>query len=396
MPQSDAVTEDAMSLAFQRSEFDARLARLREGMDAHGIDAVLVYGQDQMYYLTGYDQIGYSYYQVLVVRAGETPVTYLCREVDAHIIRETSIAEDVRVWYDDHANDPTEMTADIVREAGPIAGKRIGVEMQTHALLPAFYARLASQLAAAELIDASALITDLRLRKSPAEVEYMREAGRLFDVGMAAGFETLAEGVRECEVHAAVMNAIYREGGEFPSVAPPIESGRRTLHQTHGAALRRRIEGGDPFTLEIGACYRRYHAVGVRTAAIGHACDSQRRLHAILEEAIAAGLERIAPGVRTAEVAERMHEVFSSHGIDRRTRHCGYGIGIGYPPTWIDNLRIKITDPHVLKPGTTFMLHGILADWEEEVAVALGDPVLVTENGVERLTRMSRDLVVAC
>jgi Xaa-Pro dipeptidase len=363
-------------------------------MRGQGLDALLVYGQDQMYYLTGYDQIGYAYYQVLIVRVEGDPFTYLCREVDAHIIRETSIVEDIRVWYDDSANDPTELTARCVCESGALAGRRIGIDLQTHALWPHFYARLARHLHEAEIVDASSLLTELRLEKSPAEVEYMKEAGRLFDVGLAAGFDAIRAGVRECDVHAAVMHALYSAGGEFPAVAPPIESGPRTLHQTHGAALRRVLEEGDPFTLEIGACYRRYHAVGVRSIAVGRAADPQRRLHAILDEAIGAGMAVAAPGMRTAALATAMHEVYLRHGIDRRTRHCGYGIGIGYPPTWLDSLRIKLTDPHVLKPGMTFMMHGILADWDRRVAVALGDPVLITERGAELLTRTPRDLVV--
>ena len=218
-----------MSLAFDRQEFDARLARVREQMADQNLDVVLVFGQDQMFYLTGYDQIGYSYYQVLVVSRDDPRVVYLCREVDAHIIRETSVAEDIRVWYDDHRNDPTEFTAAIVREFVDITGCRIGMGLQTHGLLPVFYARLAVHLAAASIVDASALLTDLRLEKSPAEVACMREAGTLFDIGMRAGFAAMHEGTRECDVHGAVMQSIYAAGGEFPAVAPPLESGPRTL-----------------------------------------------------------------------------------------------------------------------------------------------------------------------
>jgi len=383
-----------MSLAFDKKEYAARLSNVHAQMNKQNLDVVLVFGQDQMFYLTGYDQIGYSYYQVLVISRDNPHVVYLCREVDAHIIRETSTAEDVRIWYDDDNNDPTEITAGIVREFVDIEGSRIGVELQTHGLLPVFYVRLLEHLEGANIVDASTLLTDLRLEKSPAEVAYMREAGRLFDVGMCAGFEAMQEGARDCEVHAAVMHSMYLAGGEFPAVAPPIESGPRTLHQTHGAALRRKLEARDPVTLEIGGCFRRYHAVGVRSVAIVSPVTKQRQLHAILKEAIQAGLEVAGPGVSTAHVASAMHDIYLANGIDRRTRHCGYGIGIGYPPTWIDNLRIKLTDSHTLKPGMTFMIHGILADWDAELAVALGDPVLITDSGVERLTTLDHELVV--
>ena len=383
-----------MTLAFAPEEYASRLRRLHDMMSAGGLEQVLVFGQDHMYYLTGYDQIGYSYYQTLIVRNDADAFTYLCREVDAHIIRETSIVDDVQVWLDDSDNDPTEITLGLMRQAGNLSGKRIGIDMQTHGLLPSFYEGLRRQLSNVELVDVSDQLMDLRLVKSPAEVACMREAGRLFDIGLRAGFASLAVGKRECDVHAEVMRAIYVAGGEFPAVAPPIESGPRTLHQTHGAALRRVLQAGDPFTLEIGACFRRYHAVGVRSAALLRASPTQQRLHAILQEALTSGLAAVRPGVRSAEVAQAMHEVFLHHGIDRRTRHCGYGTGIGYPPTWIDSLRIKLSDPHVLEPGTTFMLHSILADWDAGLAVALGDPILVTESGAEPLTRISRELII--
>ena len=383
-----------MSMPFSTDEYAARMAMVRQRMHEQNLDIVLAFGQDQMFYLTGYDQIGYSYYQVLIIPRDQPQIVYLCREVDAHIIRETSVAEDIRVWYDDHNNDPAQVTVDIVREFVNLPGSRIGVELQTHGLLPMFHARLAAQLGSATCVDVSSLLTDLRLEKSPAEVSYMREAGKLFDVGMHAGFAAMREGDRECDIHAAVMHATYAAGGEFPAVAPPIESGPRTLHQTHGAALRRTLEAGDPVTLEIGACFRRYHAVGVRSAAIRSASAAQQRLHRILKEAIQAGLGKAGPGVASAEVAQSMHDVYLANGIDRRTRHCGYGTGIGYPPTWIDNLRIKLTDPHILKPGMTFMMHGILADWEAKVAVALGDPVLITETGIDRLTTLDHELVL--
>ena len=87
-----------------------------------------------------------------------------------------------------------------------------------------------------------------------------------------------------------------------------------------------------------------------------------------------------------------MHDIYLAHGIDQITRH--YGTGIGFPPTWIDNLRIKLTDTHVLKHIMTFMMHDILVDWEAELAVALGDPVLITGSGVERLTTLNHELEV--
>jgi Xaa-Pro aminopeptidase len=117
-------------------------------------------------------------------------------------------------------------------------------------------------------------------------------------------------------------------------------------------------------------------------------------MHDAIREATDAGLALLKPGVPTAEVARRVHEVMAGRGYSRRGQHVGYGIGLGYPPTWIDNLRIKETDEHVLQPGMTFLFHSGLLAPDASVYVALGDPVLITDTGVERLTGLDRELTI--
>jgi Xaa-Pro aminopeptidase len=171
-------------------------------------------------------------------------------------------------------------------------------------------------------------------------------------------------------------------------------TGPRTLTQTHGAATTREVRAGDPFLLEVGGCVRRYHAVCMRTASVGPPGERMRSIHAALRAATDAGFAAVRPGVATADVARAVHDELARHGYSRRGQHVGYGIGLGYPPTWIDSLRIKETDPHVLREGMTFLLHSGVRAAGEDLYVALGDPVLVTATGAERLTRLSRELPV--
>ncbi len=379
---------------FERAEYTARLRRTRAAMREAGLDVLLVFHQEHMFYLAGYDQIGYWVYQVLIVPAAEAPMTAVVRKVDELLVRDGGIVDDVRVWLDDATRDPAQQTADILAERGLLRGARIGIERKSHALLPYYYDLLRDALHEAALVDASDLVTELRLIKSPAEIACMRRAGEVMDAGVQAAWEALRPGVRECDVHAAVAGAMYRAGGEPPAVAPPMGTGPRTLTQTHGAATTREVQAGDPFLLEVGGCYRRYHAVCMRTASVGAPGDRLRSIHQAIREATDAGLAALEPGVRTADVARLVHEQLARHGYSRRGQHVGYGIGLGYPPTWIDSLRIKETDPHVLQEGMTFLFHSGLLAPEGTFYVALGDPVLVTAGGHERLTRLSRDLTV--
>ena len=383
-----------MNPPFDRSEYAARLRHTRAAMREAGLDALLVFHQEHMFYLAGYDQIGYWVYQVLIVPAADLPMTAVVRKVDELLVRDGGVVEDVRVWLDDATRDPAQQTADILAERGLLRGKRLGIERKSHALLPYYYDLLREALAGAELVDASDLVTELRLIKSPAEIAYMRRAGEVMDAGVRAAWDTLRPGVRECDVHAAVAAAMYRAGGEHPSVAPPMGTGPRTLTQTHGAATTREVRAGDPFLLEVGGCVRRYHAVCMRTASVGRPGTRARSMHDAIRAATDAGLAAIKPGVPTAEVARVVHDGLARHGYSRRGQHVGYGIGLGYPPTWIDSLRIKETDPHILREGMTFLFHAGLLAPERDVYVALGDPVLVTSSGHDRLTRLSRELTV--
>jgi len=383
-----------MTLPFSRAEYDERLRRTREAMRQAGLDALLVFHQEHMFYLAGYDQIGYWVYQVLVVPAAAAPMTAIVRKVDELLVRQGGIVDDVRVWLDDATRDPAEQTADVLRERGLLDGRRLGIERKSHTLLPHYYDLLRDALRGAELVDASDLVTDLRLVKSRAEVAYMRRAGEVMDAGVRAALDVLRPGVRECDVHAAVAHAMYAAGGEPPAVAPPMGAGPRTLTQTHGAATTRTIAAGDPFLLEVGGCVRRYHAVCMRTASLGPPSATMRSMYDAIREATDAGFAAIEPGVPTAEVARRVHDTMATRGYSRRGQHVGYGIGLGYPPTWIDSLRIKETDAHVLQPGMTFLLHSGLIAPDGSFYVALGDPVLVTERGADRLTALDRDLPV--
>jgi Xaa-Pro dipeptidase len=383
-----------MTPPFSRAEYDERLQRTREAMRQAGLDALLVFHQEHMFYLAGYDQIGYWVYQVLVVPAAAAPMTAIVRKVDELLVRQGGIVDDVRVWLDDATRDPAQHTADVLRERGLLDGRRLGIERKSHTLLPHYYDLLREALRGAELVDASDLVTDLRLVKSRAEIAYMRRAGDVMDAGVRAAFELLRPGVRECDIHAAVAHAMYAAGGEPPAVAPPMGTGPRTLAQTHGAATTRTIAAGDPFLLEVGGCVRRYHAVCMRTASLGPPSTEMRSMYDAIREATDAGFAAIKPGVPTAEVARRVHDTMATRGYSRRGQHVGYGIGLGYPPTWIDSLRIKETDAHVLEPGMTFLLHSGLIAPDGSFYVALGDPVLVTERGADRLTGLDRDLPV--
>jgi Xaa-Pro dipeptidase len=384
-----------VTLPFERHEYAERLARVRAAMRIAELDVLLVYHQEHMFYLTGYDQVGYWVYQVLIVPAGDVPIVALVRKVDELIVRESGIVGDVRVWFDDGAQNPASKTVELLQELALVNRRRVGVELKSHTLLPYYFETLRTGISRlGELVDASDLITELRLVKSPAEIGYMRRAGEIMDIGVRTAFDALRPGVRECDIQAALMHAMYHAGGELPSLTPPMGSGPRTLTQTHGAATTRVVQADDPFLLEVGGCSHRYHAVCIRSASVGSPSKTMQALYELLRDATEEGIQSIKPGMPTAQLASIVWDHMERRGHPRDGSHLGYGIGLGYPPTWLDNLRIKETDSHLLRPGTTFMLAAGLLDSESSLYVSIGDPILVTSTGHERLSTLSRELTV--
>ena len=157
-----------MALHFEREEFEDRRRRALEAMAARGLDALLLFKQESMYWLCGYDSFGYCFFQCMVLRAdGEMVLT--TRAPDLRQAQHTSILGDIRVWVDREGSDPALELRGLLAEKA-LAGRRLGIEYDSHGLTAANGCRLDAALDGfAESIDASSLVDRLRLVKSEAE-----------------------------------------------------------------------------------------------------------------------------------------------------------------------------------------------------------------------------------
>ena len=164
-----------MALHFERSEFASRLARVTEQMREEKLDALLIFAQESMYWLTGYDTFGYCFFQTLVVKADGT-MALITRSADLRQAKHTSILENIHVWVDRVNADPTLDLKNLLVEMD-LLGARIGVEYDTHGMTGRVARLLDAQLASfGQISDASYLVSRLRLIKSPAEVAYVERA----------------------------------------------------------------------------------------------------------------------------------------------------------------------------------------------------------------------------
>jgi len=382
-----------MALHFERGEFEARRGAAIAALAARGLDGLLIFRQESMYYLTGYDTFGYVFFQCLYLGAdGRTML--LTRAPDLRQARHTSTLDDIRVWVDRDGANPALELREALRGFG-LAGKKLGAEFDAYGLTHANGRRLEAALDGfAALADASDLVTRLRTVKSPAELVYVRKAGELADAALDAAHATIAPGAFEGDVLAAMHGAIYRGGGDDPANEFIVGSGKDALLCRYFSG-RKYLGAQDQITLEFAGAYRHYHACLMRTIPVGKASDLHRRMHAVCIDALAACRDALRPGEPAGAVFDAYARVCDKAGMAaHRLNACGYSLGTTFAPNWMDWPMFYAGNPTVIEPNMVFFLHMILMDSDSGTAMCPGESAIVTPTGSERLSARAVDLVV--
>ncbi len=307
------------------------------------LDGALLFAQESDYWLTGYDTFGFCFFQCLYVGA-DGRVALLTRSADLRQAERTSNIADIRIWKDSGRADPTRDLSAMLDDLG--AGRRLGVEFNTQGLTHFHGRRLEAALAGRELVDISELVPRLRVRKSPAELAYVREAARLSDLADRAGLEATRAGADEGEILAAMHHAIFAAGGDYPGNEFIIGSGGDALLCRYKSG-RRRLDADDQLTLEFAGVSRHYHAAIMRTHVVGRPKPLHETYHAAAREALEACAAELRPGRTAGDVFAAHARVFDAHGLARhRLNACGYALGARFTPSWMDAPMFYEANPH--------------------------------------------------
>ncbi|CAD7038902.1 aminopeptidase P family protein [Pseudorhizobium halotolerans] len=382
-----------MALHFEREEYAARLERLVEKMREEKLEALLLFAQESMYWLTGYDSFGYCFFQTLVVKADGT-MTLLTRSADLRQARHTSIIENVVVWVDRVNADPTLDLKNLLSDFD-LLGARIGIEFDTHGMTGRVARLLDNQLASfGQIIDASYLVSGLRLVKSPAEVAHVRRAAELADDALDAALPLIKAGGSEADILAAMQGAVFSGGGDYPANEFIIGSGPDALLCRYKAG-RRTLEVSDQLTLEWAGVSAHYHAAMMRTVVIGEPSARHRELYKACHEAIKGIEDVLRPGNTFGDVFDTHAEIFDERGLTRhRLNACGYSLGARFSPSWMEHQMFHVGNPQEILPNMTLFTHMIIMDSDTGTAMTLGHTYLTTEDAPEPLSRHGLDLIL--
>lgn len=379
-------------LHFSDTEFAGRRAATEAAMEERGLDGLLIFAPESQFWLTGHDTFGYCFFQCLILGAAEPHI--LVRSADLIQAELTSNIEHIHVWKDGQGVDPAKDLVAVLRDLG-FAGKRLGIEMNTHGLTARNWCRVQEALAGfAELEDASDLISVLRLVKSDAELVYVRRAAELADDALDAGLEVVGAGADEAHVLAAMQGSILAGGGDYPGNEFIVGSADHALLCRYQSG-RRRLSDDDQLTLEWAGAYRHYHAAMMRTVIVGTPDPSHLAMQNAAEDALLACEDALRPGRPMAEVFDAHVRVFERHGLGHaRLNACGYSLGARFSPSWMEDQMFYDGASTVMAPGMVFFLHMILMNRQAGTANCLGRTSLITPGGAEPLSR--HDLGLIC
>ncbi len=382
-----------MALHFSKEEFEKRKLKTLQSMKEQNLDALLMFRQESMFWLTGYDTFGYVFFQTLILDQ-KGNLILLTRAPDLRQARNTSNIEDIRIWVDKDQSNPTEDLKDILNELN-LKDKKVGIEYEAYGMTGRNALRLNKSLEDyCEVEDQSELITKHRVIKSAEEIVYVKKAAELADKALDEAWKYTKAGASEAKILAEMQRIVLENGGDYPANEYIIGSGPNALLCRYQAE-KRNLSNTDQLSLEWAGTFRHYHSAMFRTIPIGKADPKHIKMHEACVEALNNCAKTLIPGKTAGDVFDIHAKTFDDLGYNKaRMNACGYSLGSTFSPNWMDWPMLYTGNPYIIQPGNVFFMHMILMDSENELAMNLGETYLVTENGNERLGKQKLDLVV--
>lgn len=378
---------------FSADEYAQRTSAVRKNMAERELDALLLVSPENIYYLVGLSHQGYFAFTLLLFPFEGAP-RVITRSMERVTLMQQ--APDVEhVGFDDH-EEPGEAVARAIRET-EFAHSRIGVERNTMFFPLRVWDQLRSELPDVAWQDALDTVDEIRQVKSELEIYCIRQAAALSDRAVRSGIKAAGVGVNEREVAAEVYRSMVLGGSEYPGFAPLVRS-TDLLAQEHATWRDRTLAPGDALLLELSASVRRYHAPLTRVVHVGNTSHGVKAAGEIALEGLDTIRAALRPGMLTGDVYAAWQEVVDDAlGPGRYERHhCGYTVGIGFPPSWVGGSTVVGIRPGGRIEVREGMVFHVLS-WLIGVGPAdfgVSDTVLVTADGGELLTSTSREPIL--
>ena len=255
-------------IPFSDEEFQHRWHRIRQAMSKQDIDLLFLTSPEAIYYVSGFQS---EWYQAQSGRAFP-PSSGVAIHVDhdntihfetpseAILTTIGTVSKDIRIFPLENRRNGLPFILSELERAGWLNGKRIGVERYSYRQNPtiAQVCQSGFESKGLEVVDCSDLIAQIKHIKSAEEMQAMRQAARVAEIGMNAAMNAIYPGVTELEVYGQMIAAMAKAGGEVSGIVPPVASGFRS-NCLHPLASRKTIKKGERIVVDVAGVYKRYH-----------------------------------------------------------------------------------------------------------------------------------------
>ncbi len=370
-----------------------KIAQVQETLQRRALDGLLLLNHHQIYYLVGFFHYPTERPVVLFIPQRGEPTLFVPKLEESYM-HEGAWAPDMQVYFEFPGTvHPLDWMAQQLDARG-FGSKRIGFESSVSV---GTRGRLGKALPTATWIDASDIVSGMRLVKEPEEIALMRQAAFYSDWMLSEGVRMVRSGTRCSEIEieqAMVSGVITKMQRELdPVVAVPglagalVCSGPRSAFP-HGLPTSRRIAPGENLILSIACFVGGYFAESERTFILGAPTPEQRHRYETDRLVQEIGFQELKAGVRCGDVNRKCLDTIRAAELGEFILHRqGHGIGIqNHEPPWIEDGDDTILAPNILvscEPGIYCVGQG---------GYRISDSVLITELKPKRLTQFPRDL----
>ncbi|MDA8543122.1 Xaa-Pro peptidase family protein [Rhodobacteraceae bacterium] len=372
--------------------FRNRLTLFQNTLAEKNIDLALITDEDNVYYLTGY----YDYLHMefgrptILVVPQNGPVVLITPTIDLNAAQSAAQVDRIAPWNDGMGNEWREELPKAIRNTTTIA-------VEPDHMPPMVRAYVSEVFDTQRLGNATALLSAMRMIKSPEELQLARHAGEVATAMMLAGRGAIADGVPEFEVAIATSQAGTRKAADLltrhyadTDMSPnthflQIMASGESIIKTHHRASTRIMHKGDPvFLCFCGMTnFHRFKLGFDRTFWIGDAPKDQIAVYEVAVASQKAALNALRPGVTAESIHAEYANVIQEAGYDYPFR-CGRATGFSF----LETPQLVTGDKTIIQPGMVLAIDGSVS--VETFRAQVGDSVIVTEDGWEPLTQHSK------
>lgn len=386
---------------FPRQEYEARLAKCQKEMAAAGIDVLFLTNGYNIRYLTGYitsllRNSNFRLFTLAVFQTGEPVLVVPNLEIGA--AKRLAWFDDVRYWggTGGYCDESTEALPKILAERNMTsctigAEEDIGLRMY---MTVAEYETIKAALPGCRFVNGTGVVWKLRMLKSPAELDCMREASRMTLAAYDYLLERVSVGMTEKDIHKIVEIGMLQEGCEQDNFVV-VTAGAMRYSSMNPWPTDYKIQHGDLVLLDWGGTYKGYWSDLTRVFAVGSISDHQKTLYDATNTMREIATKAAKPGVPVGEIDKAATKFANDAGlIDYMLHRSGHAIGLQIH----EIPSIDAADETIMQPGMCLTIEPAFYDFAKsgpsEGAFRIEDLVAITSQGNEVYSPWGTELVI--